>query len=181
MRWLVARSQGLFFSGTSAAELGFHRILFYGIVLYFNRQRDVSLWAEVADVFWTPTYFFRILHLPVLPGTLLLALTWIWLGALCLAALGLWTRLNTWVAFVLGFYLVGLPHNFGKVHHGDAIVVIGLAIFAFSRCGDAWSLDTLVRRRHAPGRGAGARTPRPVDRPRGAASTPGPCTSTGSC
>ncbi len=62
------------------------------------------------------------------------------------------------VAFVLGFYLLGLRHNFGKVNHNDAIVVLGLAIFTFAPSGDAWSLDALgvptglVRRRTGPAR-----------------------------
>jgi hypothetical protein len=38
-------------------------------------------------------------------------------------------------------YRLGLPHNFGKVHHFDAMVVLTLGVLAFSRAGDAWSLD----------------------------------------
>ncbi|HKW94491.1 MAG TPA: DCC1-like thiol-disulfide oxidoreductase family protein [Methylomirabilota bacterium] len=149
LRWLRTRWSQSFFAGAPPVELGFYRILFYGFVSYFLafRPTDVTRWAEVPDVFWTPTSFFRLLHLPVLLATTLVVALWAWRASLVLALIGLFTRLSMLVAFVLGFYLLGLPHNFGKVNHNDAIVVLGLAIFALSRAGDVWSLDAIWRAR----------------------------------
>lgn len=126
-RWILARAEQLFLSGGSPAELGVHRILFYGSLLAYSflTQPDLSRWSTVSQVFWGPTYFFSILHLPVAPAAVLLALTWLWRISLFLSAIGLLTRASAWLAFPLGFYLLGLPHNFGKVHHGDAVAVIG--------------------------------------------------------
>ena len=45
------------------------------------------------------------------------------------------------LAFVFGLYRLGLPHNFGKVHHFDAMIVLVLGVMVFARLGDAWSLD----------------------------------------
>jgi predicted DCC family thiol-disulfide oxidoreductase YuxK len=152
LRWLRARWSSMFFVGASAAELAFYRLLFYGFILYsLGFQIDIRRWAEVSDAFWSPTSFFRVFHLPVLSAASLIAILWVWRLSLVLAFVGLFTRLSTLVALVLGFYVIGLPQNFGKVHHNDAIVVIGLAIFAFSRCGDAWSLDGLRRARPRAG------------------------------
>jgi HTTM domain len=146
LRWLGARWSSLFFAGASAAELGFYRILFYGYILFFFALRvDISRWAEVSDVFWSPTSLFRLFHLPLLSATGLTAVVWAWRLSLALTLVGLYTRASTLAALALGFYVIGLPQNFGKVNHNDAIVVIGLAVFAFSRCGDAWSLDWLRR------------------------------------
>jgi hypothetical protein len=149
VRWLRTRWNSSFFGGAAAQDLGLHRLLFYNVVIYFfaSRPSDVARWAEVSDVFWAPTSFFRLLHLPVFPATALSVALWIWRTSLLLALVGLFTRLSTVLAFILGFYLLGLPHDFGKVNHNDAVVVVGLAIFAFSRCGDAWSLDGLRRAR----------------------------------
>src|SRR5262249_55737395 len=47
--------------------------------------------------------------------------------------------------FVLGIYLFGLPNNFGRTHHLDTVLVFSFLILAFSRCGDAWSIDRLIR------------------------------------
>src|SRR5262249_17515990 len=52
---------------------------------------------------------------------------------------------STIVACLLGIYLLGLPNNFGKTHHSDAIVVLVMGIMAVSYCGDGWSIDRLIR------------------------------------
>jgi hypothetical protein len=54
---------------------------------------------------------------------------------------GLRTRITTALSFVLGGYLLCLPHNFGKVHHFDAPLVLVMGILAASRTGDALSVD----------------------------------------
>jgi predicted DCC family thiol-disulfide oxidoreductase YuxK len=107
--------------------------------------RDIDLWPLVSRALWHPTFFFGVLALPVATPRLLTVLAGFWQLSLLLTAVGLFTRVSALCSFALGFYLLGLPHNFGKVNHNDAIVVIGLAIFAVSRCGDAWSLDRAWR------------------------------------
>jgi hypothetical protein len=62
---------------------------------------------------------------------------------------GLFTRYATRVAFALGFFLLSLPHCFGKTHHFDASLVLVMGVLAFSRAGDAFSLDRLRSRREA--------------------------------
>jgi hypothetical protein len=148
--WVRIRCEQLFFSGASARELGLHRVLFFGLVLTYSLTMDPSAWASVSRVFWSPTYFFSYFEYPVASAGTLVALTWIWRAALLASLLGLFSRVSVVVAFVLGFYLIGLPHNFGKVHHNDAILVLVMAIFAFSRCGDGLSLDALRRTGRAP-------------------------------
>jgi predicted DCC family thiol-disulfide oxidoreductase YuxK len=153
LRWLTGRWTSAFFAGAPPADLGFHRILFFGAVLFYSfaHYGDVIRWPEVADVLWSPTSLFRILHLPVLPASGLLGVIWVWRLSLAFALVGLFTRASACVAVILGFYIVGLPQNFGKINHNDAFVVIGLAIFALSRCGDAWSADSVLRRPRAGG------------------------------
>ena len=68
----------------------------------------------------------------------------IWKAALLLSCLGLFTRLSTATSFLLGAYLLGLPHNFGKTDHYDAVLVLILSIMACSRCGDSWSAHRLL-------------------------------------
>lgn len=48
-------------------------------------------------------------------------------------------------AAALGFFLLGLPNCFGKIHHLDGFPVLLLAILAMSRCSDALSLDLALR------------------------------------
>lgn len=146
-RWFGARWSGFFFAGTSAAELGFHRMLFFGLVFVgsFHFQSNAALWPSVSRVFWAPTTFFDLFRIPVFSEGTIVALLWTWRVALALAAVGLFTRVACVAALVLGFYLIGLPQNFAKVHHSDTLAVIGMLVFAFSRCGAGWSVDGLIR------------------------------------
>ena len=49
------------------------------------------------------------------------------------------------VAALAGFYIVGVPNNFGKTGHGEGILILTTFILAFSHRGDGWSIDSLRR------------------------------------
>jgi hypothetical protein len=138
------------FEAAEPFDLAACRIAFFGGLFVFYLGRDISGWGNVSQAFWMPTWLFSRLHLPVLAEERLWLLQSIWKVSLAASALGLLTRVSTATAFLLGFYVLGLPHNFGKIHHIDAVLVIVLAIMAFARCGDALSLDRLLRRSAAP-------------------------------
>ena len=78
------------------------------------------------------------------------AVSAIWKALLVLSALGIFTRISTAGAFLLGTYLIGIPESFGKIHHADAILVWAMATLALSRSGDGWSVDALVRAARRP-------------------------------
>lgn len=134
------------FEPVEPLNLGLCRILFFGAFFLFYLRSDFSAWGEVSKSFWMPVGIFEILHLSALSGGLLAAIQIIWKISLALSCIGIFTRLSTISSFIFGVYLLGLPHNFGKIHHVDALVVIILGIMAVSRCGDAYSIDRLMRR-----------------------------------
>jgi hypothetical protein len=145
------RWENFWFEPASPDNLALCRIVFFGILfLFYLRYEDFSAWVTVSDAFWRPTWFFREFHLPLLPSLAVVALQDIWKLALLLSCVGLFTRASTVVSFVLGAYLLCLPHNFGKVHHYDAVLVFALLFMALSRCGDRRSLDHVIHdaRRH---------------------------------
>jgi hypothetical protein len=119
-------------------------VLFFGAFFLFYRRFDVSSWGEVSDSFWTPIPLFEILHLSAFSSLLLIVCQGVWKISLALSCLGLFTRTSTVSSFVLGIYLLGLPHNFGKTNHYDALVVLILGLMAASKCGDACSIDRLI-------------------------------------
>ena len=151
---LGAGWHSFWFASTSPTNLAVCRIAFFGGLLGLYRTRDVSAWSEVSRAFWMPTFFFRILRIPVLPRSAVGSLQTLWKVMLAFSCVGLFTRPSTLTAFVLGSYLLGLPHNFGKVHHGNALLVFIQGILALSRCGDAWSIDRLHRTVRRRGDGA---------------------------
>jgi hypothetical protein len=91
-----------------------------------------------------PIDLFRLGHLPVFSENVLTYIQAGWKVALLLSCAGLFTRVSTMTALILGAYLLGLSHNFGKVQHDDAIVILAIGIMSLSRCGDAFSADALI-------------------------------------
>ena len=158
-RWaaIVRRNWADFwFEPTPPTDLGVCRIIFFGALFWLYRRVDFSAWAKVSPSFWMPIALFRGLRLNVLPASVLARLQMIWQTLLALSCVGLFTRVSTAGSFLLGTYLLGLRHNFGKTHHSDALLVFILGIMALARCGDACSADRLLRQ----AKGRGSQTPR---------------------
>ena len=137
------------FAPRPADDLGLCRLFFFGGLCAFYLTVDFAAWGKLPRVFWMPIWTFQVARIPMPPAEVIEPIEIIWKGALILSAIGLLTRPATWLAFLLGFYLLGLPHNFGKMHHTDALLVIVLGFLSLSRCGDSWSLDRLILRRRS--------------------------------
>lgn len=151
MTRLAERWQRFWFTPESPTNLGLCRVLFYGLMLAVYLFDDVSAWSGVSKGFWFPTPFFRKLDVPVLGESALFIADCVWKLSLAAAAAGILTRPAAFLAFGIGLYRLGLPHNFGKVHHFDAMVVLVLGVLAFARIGDAWSLDRRLLARRTAG------------------------------
>ena len=149
MNWISRRWNAFWFTPTRPDNLAICRILFYGFLFLFYLTKDFSAWSSVADVLWRPMWSFRLLRIPALSPNAVGILQGVWKLALLLSCLGLFTRLSCVMSFLLGFYVLGLQHNFSRTVHNDAMLVIVLGILSASRCGDRWSLDALWRRRFA--------------------------------
>jgi hypothetical protein len=146
MSRLGRRVDRFFFRPTTSFDLGICRILFFLCVLIFNMPRNVESWGNVSRLFWRPVWLFKVFHLPLFTSAHLRIFVMAWGISLALSCVGLFTRASTIFALVMGTYLLGLPHNFGKVSHGDPILIFTMLIFAISRCGDGFSIDALIRK-----------------------------------
>lgn len=143
------------FARLEPTNLGICRVAFFGLLLLRYRlvpidPNEAAVWAEVPKVFWAPSPLLGYFVPPMLATPTLVVLEHLWTLALAASCVGLFTRPSTIVAFVAGTYLLWLPHNFGKLHHMDGMVVLVMAILALSRCGDAWSVDRLIRNWRLP-------------------------------
>src|SRR5262252_3615690 len=149
--WLQ-RLTDYWFEPAAPTNLCVSRVLFYGGLLVLYWTEDFRNWGSVSSAFWTPVPVFKALGLQPFSVDSLNVIQYVWRAALALSAIGLFTRVSMAVACVLGFYLLGLPHNFGHIYHFDALIVIAMLALTFSRAGDAWSVDarTLGRARPSP-------------------------------
>ena len=134
------------FAPESPTSLGIGRIIFFGSMFAYYWQVDYRSFADVPSVFFEPMLLFRVLHVPILPSSALWAVSAAWKLSLLMACIGLGSRMSIAAAFLMGIYLLGLPHNFGKINHSDAILIFCMGVLTFSRCGDAWSIDRLKKR-----------------------------------
>ncbi|MCA9775303.1 MAG: HTTM domain-containing protein [Candidatus Eremiobacteraeota bacterium] len=131
------------YSSTSPNLLCRGRALFCGALLLDALTQERALWADISPVFFNPTILVRLVGLPTYE--LCLAMEYIWQIALLAATIGLFTRVSVPVAAVLGTFVMGLPSSFcsfgqGNHHHYNVACII-LWVLAFSRCGDAFSVD----------------------------------------
>src|SRR6185295_14566854 len=147
---LIARWNAFWFAPGPATTLGVCRLLFFGTLLLWQWPHDYSPWGAYSTVFWMPIWLFETLGLPAFTPGVISGIQAVWKTALFLSAIGLFSGPAMTVAFVLGVYLMGLPHNFGQTQHFDTLVVFTCGALALSRAGDACSLDAwmaLVRQR----------------------------------
>ncbi|MEM6560194.1 MAG: DCC1-like thiol-disulfide oxidoreductase family protein [Planctomycetota bacterium] len=148
---LGQRWESFWFAPVGPGNLGFLRLIFFGLLAVFYFGDDLTTAATVPDALFRPKGFFEHLHLPVASPEVMAVLAWLFKGALVFAAIGLFTGPTTALVFVLSLYVLGLQHQFGRGHHKDALLVLFFGILALSRCGDAWSIDALRKRaRSAP-------------------------------
>ncbi len=156
MKSLGQKWNHFWFEPATADNLGLARILVFGsmAIFYFvtpylfpawGWHQTFNEWGGVSLVFWKPIWLFRVLHLPLLSTQTIFIMDAVWKISLILAAVGLFTRFAAGTSFVLSVYLFGLQNNFGKTHHLEILLLWVFLIMTFSRCGDSWSLDRLIK------------------------------------
>jgi hypothetical protein len=132
------------FSPGSASTLGTCRLLFFGALFVWQLPHDYSPWGGYSSAFWMPIWLFDTLGLPAFSPSTIGWMQAVWKATLFLSAIGLFARPAMIVAFVVGTYLMGLPHNFGQTQHFDTLVVFASGALALSRAADACSVDALI-------------------------------------
>ena len=147
MSALAAAWNTFWFTPAAPWPLGLCRAGFFGsfYVLFLSRT-DLRWYALFPPEFYQPRSFFAWLALPTPSWEVMGWLVTAFEISVILAALGLLSRLATLTAFVLGLYVLGLQFNYGYLHWAHAIVPIVMGVLALAPCGDALSLDALIRR-----------------------------------
>ena len=147
-RGIRGRFRDFFFRDASSANLGICRFLFYGVVFCIYMDADFSRWAEVPEVLWYPIFVFDFFRIPVFSEEVLGFLGVAFRASLLLSCVGLLTRPAAVFSFLAGSYLFGMQNSFAKTHHMEAMLLLVFCVLCFSRCGDGFSLDSLLGRRY---------------------------------
>ncbi len=136
------------FAPGAPCRLGWARLIFFTALFVMQIRIDGAAWADVPTVFWRPIQLFTRHFDPAwLSRAWLEPLRIAMLAALICAAIGFRTKLATGVGAVLLLFFAGLPQNFGKVNHDDAILTFVAFAFFASHCGRVLSVDAWLARR----------------------------------
>jgi hypothetical protein len=133
------------FSPAAAEELALVRIVSYGLLFVIYLPLDDRGWTQASTVFWMPVSAFHFLSGPPRSAVMIGVLQILWKLSLLTSAIGLASRVSMATAVALGFFLLGLPNCFGKIHHLDGFPVLLLFILALSPAADALSADRALR------------------------------------
>jgi predicted DCC family thiol-disulfide oxidoreductase YuxK len=79
------------------------------------------------------------------------ALKWIMAVSLVCSTIGYLTPLTTKTSALLMLFYQGLLRSFGQFNHDEMLGVYCLIVLAFSPCGDAFSVDSLAKKRDNKG------------------------------
>jgi predicted DCC family thiol-disulfide oxidoreductase YuxK len=150
---LTERIQRWWFTPQHPATLGALRLIVFGWLFLWYLPKDFAVQGAFPNALWHPVWLFDVLGVPLAPVAMLAVASVVWKAALVLAALGVFTRASIAVSLIGGAFLLGTTHSFFKVNHGDAVLLFIMLILVVSRCGDAWSVDSLVRAARHAGRG----------------------------
>ncbi|HET6976890.1 MAG TPA: HTTM domain-containing protein [Pyrinomonadaceae bacterium] len=134
----------------SPFALGVVRAIVHGTFLISTLFTSFSALGELPPTILRPTGVMKLLpwsfydRLQTPSGMLILQIAM--LLSLTLSTIGLGTVISTKTSLVLVIFYQGLLRSFGHFNHDEMIVVYFMVVLAFTPCGDAFSLDSRIRK-----------------------------------
>lgn len=155
MERLLRAWDSYWFSPASLQRLAFCRLLAFGLLIVdlLFLQNDV-FFRSADPYFWQPIQFLRVLDKvfgfgPPEPAVLRIIATLTVILAFG-AFVGYRTRICAFSSSLLYFYLTAVVFSwFAKVHHTHGVLVLLLLALSLSPCGEALSIDALLKRMRA--------------------------------
>jgi len=130
----------------SAIDLAMFRMVLFGTIFVCADPATIRLYAGLPQELLTPPLGFGLVvrMFPFEPRSAVAAALLL-RGACVLGIIGLFTRSAAFAITLLTYYVLGIPQCFGQVDHYHFLAWFSL-LLAFSRCGDALSVDSLLQR-----------------------------------
>tara|TARA_Y100000780_G_scaffold221082_1_gene229025 strand:+ start:34018 stop:35457 length:1440 start_codon:yes stop_codon:yes gene_type:complete len=137
--------RSFFYDGPDSRDIAFARIFFYSSLIYLYFSDDYLIrylyLPEIPTTLWRPISFFQgISHdgLMQLCSPLMVTLFGV---SLLFSALGLLFPLMSFLAFLSGLFIIGMPNNIGTVYDSTTLVCVVLGILPFTHASHSLSLD----------------------------------------
>jgi hypothetical protein len=136
---VIRHLQAYFLSPESAKRLGVTRIAFYAWFAFQVCAYTPWQFGRLPESLWDPVLLVGAMSPP--SEQLLLGLSALLIASSLLACVGAFTRIATWITFLLGVCVFGAISSYGHVNIHFPPMIFLSCILACSRCGDAVSID----------------------------------------
>ncbi len=136
------------FQPRSPKELGLFRVFYFSAVFYWHfypKLRiliDVEYFKGFGKEFYVPISYFHFIDIFSISPEMNLWATRLFAVAILFSAAGIFTSLSTKIAFVGSLYFFGFAENFRLPMWYASTGAMACCVFAFSKCGDAFSIDS---------------------------------------
>ena len=145
---------GFWFKKGSAADLGFCRLLFCGVLFGLRWQEDYSFVAGLGYT-WVPTFWMAQLFPNGVPSLEFMAgLQLIWKISMFTACVGVFTKTSLITLIVSEGVILNLFMSVARTRHEAAPVTLILGVLLLARCADAFSIDVWWKKRRSRDTGA---------------------------
>ncbi len=132
----------------SSFNLGFCRFLFCLFILVFVKFR-LSYFSSLPDIFWFPNGIFSYLPFLAPPANLSYIVLLYYLSGVC-ACLGFLTLITLPMFALTATFCLGYEYNFVFGASAKSVLVLALWLIAFSKAGDSFSLDSILKKIRRP-------------------------------
>ncbi len=134
----------------SPFALGVVRFFVHGVFLFSTLITSFSALGSLPPTILRPTGVMKLLpwsfYDQLQTSTGILTLKSLMVMSLLLSTAGILTFISTKTSLLLVVFYQGLVRSFGHFNHDEMIAVYFLAVLAFTPCGDAFSIDSLLAR-----------------------------------
>jgi len=152
---MIKKWNNFWFTPSTPLNLGVTRALFFLFIFQYSLFFDQfsRTWSGLPSEFWEPVFLISFFEKPPLNPDQYLGLFYLFAGFCLLAGIGLASNITVKLTALLGTLLYAVRVSYTEGSHDNLVIVVFLWIFAFSRCGDGFSLDQKVKK--SPGTKSG--------------------------
>jgi len=131
----------------SPVDLGVMRCWVFGLLFLHYVRHDFAAFARLPAVLWRPPFLLRSLTMEFFEPSRVHALHVAWLVLLVFACIGLWVRISSFGAFLVGAVLLWFENTIAYANAKDVLIIWAMYALAVLSTPDQFSVDRLLFRR----------------------------------
>jgi DoxX len=131
----------------SSLDLGVMRCWVFGALFVHYVRHDFAAFAQLPAVLWRPPSWLSSVSMEVFEPSRLTALHLAWLVLLAFACIGLWVRISSLGALLVGVILLWFENTIAYANAKDVLIIWAMYALAVLSTPDQFSVDRVLFRR----------------------------------